>query len=498
MTGKKISVAELMERSSVAFGTSGARGLVEAMSDEICYLYVQAFLQYMEHSQVVAQGSRVAVAGDLRPSTPAIIKACLRAIQDAGFQGVFCGFIPSPAVALYGIEQQIPAIMVTGSHIPDDRNGIKFNKPLGEILKDDEAAIRDQLVAAPEELFDGNGMFLTPETLPAEDPSARELYTRRFRDFFDSGSLQGMRIGLYQHSSVSREILHEILESLGAEVVVLGRSDAFVPVDTEAIRPEDIELAAAWSKQHRLDSIVSTDGDGDRPLISDENGEWLRGDIAGILCAQYLQATAIVTPVSSNSAVELSGLFQHVLRTRIGSPYVITGMEESMREGHQCVIGYEANGGLLQADSLRLNGHTLAALPTRDAVIVIMAILVMSRKLDKPISALLASLPQRFTYSDRLKQFPAEISHSRLASITEADAKAAQEQIIELFGEQFGQVSNIDATDGVRISFSGGDVVHLRPSGNAPELRCYTEADSAVRAREINATCMQILEGWRS
>jgi phosphomannomutase len=401
-------------------------------------------------------------------------------------------------VALYGLEKQIPSIMVTGSHIPDDRNGIKFNKPQGEILKADEAAIRDQLVAVPEALFDSNGKLVDPEFLPAEDPSARELYIRRFIDFFDSDSLRGMRVGLYQHSSVSRDILLEVLASLGAEVIVLGRSDLFVPVDTEAIRPEDIELAAAWSRQHRLESIVSTDGDGDRPLISDENGEWLRGDIAGILCAHFLQAAAVVTPVSSNSAVELSGLFQEVRRTRIGSPYVISGMEDSMRAGYRRVIGYEANGGLLQADSLSVNGRNLAALPTRDAVIVILAILAMSRKQERPISALVADLPRRFTCSDRLKQFPTEVSRSRLARIAQAEEQAAQQRVAELFGEQFGQVSRIDVTDGVRISFSGGDVVHLRPSGNAPELRCYTEADSADRAREINATCMQILESWRS
>ena len=498
MTGMKTSVAELMERSGVAFGTSGARGLVEAMSDEICYLYVRAFLQYLEESRIVAHGCRVAVAGDLRPSTPAIIKACLKAVKDAGFDGVFCGFIPSPALALYGIAQEIPAIMVTGSHIPDDRNGIKFNKPQGEILKTDEAAIRDQLVAIPEGLFDGNGEFLDPENLPKEASSARELYIRRFRDFFANDALRGMRVGLYQHSGVSRDILLEILESLGAEVIALGRSDEFVPVDTEAIRPEDVELAAAWSQQLWLDSIVSTDGDGDRPLVSDEHGVWLRGDIAGILCAQYLHATAIVTPVSSNSAVELSGLFENVLRTRIGSPYVISGMEEAMRAGYKRVIGYEANGGLLQADRLSLNGRALAALPTRDAVIVILAILVMSREQLRPVSALVADLPRRYTFSDRLKQFPTALSRYRLARITEADDRGAKERVVDLFGDQFGEVLAIDATDGVRMTFSGGDVVHLRPSGNAPELRCYTEADSPVRAREINATCMQILEGWRS
>jgi phosphomannomutase len=54
--------------------------------------------------------------------------------------------VPSPAVALYGLVHRVPAIMVTGSHIPADRNGIKFNKGSGEILKADETAIRQQCV----------------------------------------------------------------------------------------------------------------------------------------------------------------------------------------------------------------------------------------------------------------------------------------------------------------------------------------------------------------
>jgi Phosphomannomutase len=80
-------------------------------------------------------------------------------------------------------------------------------------------------------------------------------------------------------------------------------------VDTEAIRPEDVALATQWSNEYNFDCIISTDGDGDRPLISDEKGRWLRGDVAGILCAQYLAADAVITPVNCNSALELSGAF---------------------------------------------------------------------------------------------------------------------------------------------------------------------------------------------
>jgi phosphomannomutase len=58
-------------------------------------------------------------------------------------------------------------------------------------------------------------------------------------------------------------------------------------------------------------------------------------------------------------------------------------------------------------------------------------------------------------------------------------------------------VAAVDHTDGVRVTFASGEIAHLRPSGNAPELRAYTEAASAARARAMNDICMDILAGWR-
>jgi phosphomannomutase len=82
-----------------------------------------------------------------------------------------CGFVPSPAVAAYGFARGIPSLMVTGSHIPDDRNGIKFNRADGEVLKPDEAAIRAQGVDLPD-LFDAAGMLRT--ALPRPRPAMRQ------------------------------------------------------------------------------------------------------------------------------------------------------------------------------------------------------------------------------------------------------------------------------------------------------------------------------------
>ena len=125
-----------MTKSGVAFGTSGARGLATAMTDSVCYAYAKGFLQYLESiGEIKRAGEAVAVGGDLRPSTSRVMEAVCRAADDIGYRAVNCGKIPSPAVALFGFENNIPSIMVTGSHIPDDRNGIKFNKCTGEVLK---------------------------------------------------------------------------------------------------------------------------------------------------------------------------------------------------------------------------------------------------------------------------------------------------------------------------------------------------------------------------
>lgn len=496
--GETVNISDLMVQSGVVFGTSGARGLVKDMTDRVCYAYMTAFIQYLEEEgQLDGRGGVIAVGGDLRSSTDRIMKAVARAVADKAYACQCCGRLPSPALANYGIVKEIPTAMVTGSHIPEDRNGIKYTKKEGEILKQDEAGIKRQEVTLPQGLFDGKGMFASEVDVLTPDTEAIDLYLDRYLGFFSHNSLKGKRIGVYQHSAVGRELMITILSGLGADVTPLGLSEEFVPVDTEAIRPEDTEAAKRWSEEYGFDAIVSTDGDSDRPLISDENGKWIRGDVAGILCSTYFKADAVVTPVSCNSALEKCGLFNAVYRTKIGSPFVIEGMEQALRDGAKQVVGYEANGGFLIASPIESAGRILRALPTRDAVILHIAVLLLSIKKNKTISELVSELPQRFTFSNRLKQFPTEKSNAKINELHSGNESRDKEAIEAIFGQQFGPVASFDTTDGLRIAFESDEIVHLRPSGNAPEFRCYNEADTESRAIEMNQICMDIMATWR-
>jgi phosphomannomutase len=492
-----LKIQDLMSTSGVKFGTSGARGRVEDMTDRVCFAYTLGFLQHLHTAGALAAGGDVGIAGDYRPSSLRIMSACAEAVRAGGCRPRYFGRIPTPALAAYGIAERMPTLMVTGSHIPDDRNGIKFNLPTGEILKDDEAAIRAQTVALPENDFAADGSLASAPELPPEEAAAFDAYVARFLAFFPRDWLAGLRVGVYEHSSVARDAFHAVLTGLGADVTRLGRAESFIPVDTEAIRPEDVALAEQWAADGRFDALVSADGDGDRPLVADAAGLWLRGDIAGILCARELGAAGVVTPVSSNTALERSGWFTEVLRTRIGSPYVIAGMQALSARGIAPVVGYEANGGFLIQTDIERDGRRLSALPTRDAVIVALAILGAARRRGVPVAALSAELPPRFTHSDRIKAFPTELSSGRLAAFATGDPAADQDAVAAVFSPAFGPVAEVDHTDGVRVTFASGEIAHLRPSGNAPELRAYTEAASPERARDMNRICLEILAGWR-
>ncbi len=492
---ESISIDGLMISSNVGFGTSGARGLVTAMTDKVCYAYTVAFLQYLHSSNQIVTGNEVALAGDLRPSSPRIIAAVAQAITDSGFKPILCGYIPSPAVALFGLTMNIPSIMVTGSHIPDDRNGVKFNTPSGEILKPDEEGIRSQIISIDSIKFGDDGDLLETPILPPINDQALKLYQQRFLSVFPEDLLKDLKIGVYEHSGVARDILSEVIAQLGAEIIRLSRSDTFVPVDTEAIREEDVQLAKQWSNQHKLDAIISTDGDGDRPLISDEYGNWLRGDIVGVLTAKYLNADVVVTPVSSNSVVEKCDWFKNVIRTRIGSPFVIEGMQS--QEGRN-VVGYEANGGVLQNNNIPFMNGILPSLPTRDALLPIISILAMSKQQNLSISLLCQQLPSRYTCSDRVKDFPLQVSREIITKLSNGKLQSDSENFLTLFGEKFGHIASIDYTDGVRFTLTNNDIIHLRPSGNAPELRCYTESDSEEGTQRLNSRCIEVMNKWRA
>lgn len=459
------------------FGTSGLRGLVT----ELVGLPSRAYaLGFVRHALSLASQTREVLVGrDLRSSSPAIAQDCRVAIRQAGLTAVDCGAVPTPALALEAIRRGCPAIMVTGSHIPDDRNGLKFYLPQGEISKVDEAAIAAQVASLDDTVLESLARAAVAEDVQCS--SVNSAYIGRYVDVFGSQSLKGRRVAVYQHSSVARDLLVELLRALGAEVEPVGRAARFIPVDTEAHEPELVAYIAEVAMAGRFDAVVSTDGDADRPLVADETGTILRGDVAGLLASKLLGFQTIITPVTSGSVIERCGIAAEVVRTRVGSPFVIAAMEAAALAGKTGIIGFEANGGTLLGSDGIWQGRTLTRLPTRDAVLPIVASLLLVAQSGRPLSAIVGDLPVGHALADRLKDVASVQSQDFLGRLSQ------DEGFSRSYFDPVGGMRSIDRLDGLRFELNDGSVVHYRASGNAPELRCYVEAQTRERAFELLA-----------
>src|ERR1035437_8277040 len=344
------------------FGTSGRRGEVVHLTQLEIYINARAELTYLqglpESKGGIVRGQEFYFASDLRPSSTAYVleqggrgelaQAIERAILDSGMRAVYLDRSPTPALTCFALSRHRGSMMITGSHIPFDRNGYKTNTSIGELLKEHERPIgdvvsqtRQRLYAQPytESAFDETGRLKAGHSeLPAELTSAREEYIRRYTEFFAGLSLQGQRLLVYQHSAVGRDLLVELLRDFGAEAIPAGRSDTFVPIDTENIDADQLAtiqtLADRATEIHGpLTAVISLDGDSDRPLMlgldpTASQVQFFGGDLVGMVAAEYLQADAVVVPISCNDGID-RGSLANVLepKTRIGSPYVIAGME---------------------------------------------------------------------------------------------------------------------------------------------------------------------------
>ncbi|KDC54839.1 MULTISPECIES: phosphomannomutase [unclassified Pseudoalteromonas] len=460
----------VIEQSGIAFGTSGARGLVADFTPDVCAAFSIAFIKSID---MEFGFDTVAIAIDNRPSSYAMAQACAEGLKQLDLNVVYYGVIPTPALAHQAMKDNIPSIMVTGSHIPFDRNGLKFYRPDGEISKTDEQAILGATI-------EFTGLNENLKDLNKSD-AAKKAYIQRYSELFRHDVLAGKKIGIYEHSSAGRDIYKVLFESLGAEVKSLERSDIFVPIDTEAVSAEDRKKALDWSKKYNFDAIFSTDGDGDRPLLADENGNWLSGDTLGLLTSQLLNIEALAVPVSCNTAIEKSESFKYVTRTKIGSPYVIAEFSK-LRESFTRVAGFEANGGYLLGSNIEVNGKLLTALPTRDALLPVLTLLAQ----PDSIATIQLKLPKRFTASDRIKNFSTNKSNKIIIEATEEP-----EKLLAAIGFKDFTIENVNTIDGLRITFLDGQIIHLRPSGNAPELRCYAEADTYLKATQLVSNSLE-------
>ena len=268
---------------ALAFGTSGLRGLVDDITDLETYINVKGGLRYLLRTGDVTRGGTVVLARRSAPEHRSHHgRAAARAIVDAGFALENAGKIPTPALMLHSLATRRAGVMVTGSHIPFDRNGIKISKSgrrgpeVGRGGHHARRGARPRGGVPPygreRSRSRRTGCSRIARASPV-DPAAEERYVRRYVQGFAQRGLGGC-------GSSSTSTPPSGATSWGGSCASSGRtssprgaprrSSPSTPRTSPTELLERLERLVARAQKPAdgsPDVIVSTDGDSDRPLV---------------------------------------------------------------------------------------------------------------------------------------------------------------------------------------------------------------------------------------
>lgn len=361
------------------FGTDGVRGPYggPVINDAFAARLAEAAARWARPTG----SSRVLIGRDTRGSGVALAAAVARGLRAGGAVPVSLGVLPTPAVARAVRESDAHlGVMITASHNPAEDNGIKFFGTDGVKLTDaDELAIEQLLAPRPTET--------AVEQARAEGAVAH--YIAAAEAILPPRSLAGWKVVLDTAHGATCSTSPVVLRNLGAEVIGLGDAPNGTNIN-DGVGSEHPEQLAAKVKAVGARLGIAHDGDGDRCLLCDENGEVLDGDVILTILATHALAQrrlvkdTLVITVQSNLGVDaaVTAAGGKVLRTSVGDRYVI---ERMAAEG--ATLGGESSGHIICSD----------VSPTGDGLVAALKVIEVMLATGLPLSLLkrvLTKFPQ--------------------------------------------------------------------------------------------------------
>lgn len=345
------------------FGTDGVRGKAGDFLDAVTVLKLAmaAGIHFRKHSTT----KKILVGKDTRRSGYMIENALVSGLTAVGYDVVQIGPMPTPAIAYLTESMRCDAgIMISASHNPFEDNGIKFFDNHGDKLGVEcEKAI--------EEIFNNNELLNEEQAVDRHIGASKRIddvigrYIVAIKSSFPTDlTLNGMRIVLDCANGAAYKVAPTILEELGADIITVNnKPNGFnINEDCGAMHPENIGEIV---RKYRADIGLALDGDADRLVVIDENGEVVDGDkLIGALCnylneEKLLKGKACVATVMSNKALEdyLSKKNIALYRSSVGDKYVLEVMKEKGVN-----FGGEQSGHIIFSDTAKTGDGLASAL----------------------------------------------------------------------------------------------------------------------------------------
>ena len=369
------SLSELPERK--IFGTDGIRGVTNTypMTPEISLALGKALTKYL--SEKTGGHVKILVGKDTRLSGYVFEQAIASGITSMGADVLLVGPLPTPAIAFLTSNMRATAgVVISASHNPYTDNGIKIFDSTGFKLPDRTEIEIENMVLGEERISPPS---LTGKAKRIEDAVGRYIVFLK-NTFPKNLTLDGVKIVVDCANGAAYKVAPIIFEELGAQVITIGTEPdgKNINVNCGSLRPEILfeEVLRSGS-----DIGIALDGDADRVVFSDENGNEVDGDHVLAICssemmeAGTLSSDTVVATQMSNMALEnyLSKKGLKLERTRVGDRYVV----ETMRK-LGANLGGEKSGHLLFLD------HST----TGDGLLASLQILSIMKKKGKSLSEL--------------------------------------------------------------------------------------------------------------
>jgi phosphomannomutase/phosphoglucomutase len=446
-----------MKHQKQLFGTNGVRGIVgTGMTPELAMRIGMALASL--------RPGTIAVGRDTRTSGPALSGAIKAGIMACGCDVCDVGVIPTPALQYLVREGFDAGAMITASHNPPQYNGVKVIEADGTEMDDEET------IALEERIFSQDFAVKSWDLVGTETfaPHLTERYIEAVRAAFPDGIGRGMTVVVDAGSGPASRTTPAILSRLGCTVHTINSTeDGTFPGRLPEPSPEGLEPLAQLVRETKAAFGVAHDGDADRAVFVDEQGEYLEENREFALMQRYMcqkHPGIVVTTVSTSrlceTIAEETGC--RVYYTPVGSIIVARTMLALAETGGTVSFGGEGNGGLIfpAHQHCRDGGMTAAAM-----VALLAGAMV-------PLSALAGALPPYVMIKDKI----------------DADKPAAlRARLIEAFAGD-----DTDLTDGIRINRPDAWAL-LRPSGTEPFMRLVIEGETWAAADRLHADVMAVI-----
>jgi len=432
------------------FGTDGVRGVanIYPMTIEIAMQIGRAIAFTVKNQ---ARRHRIVIGKDTRVSCYMIENALAAGICSMGVDVLLVGPLPTPGIAFITTSMRADAgVVISASHNPFQDNGIKIFSYDGFKLPDEvEVAMEDlifsQKMEALRPVADEVG-----KAARIEDAKGRYIVFLK-NTFPREYTLDDFHIVLDCANGATYGVAPHVFEELGARVTPLGvhPDGKNINLRCGALHPE---LMAAKVKELGADIGLALDGDGDRLIVSDENGNIVDGDHIMAICAKELlkqrklNRKTLVATVMSNMGLQIAmdQMGGHMVRTDVGDRYVVECMR---REGYS--FGGEQSGHLIFLDHIT----------TGDGILAALQLLAIMKKRGKPLSEL----------ATVMESFPQILKNVRTSTRMEVNAIPGFPEAIQKMEDKLGKSGRI----------------LVRPSGTEPMIRVMVEGQNKEIITEI-------------